>query len=162
LEEEMSARAERYRFMERCAVVGRGLNYANAFEFALKLMETCYILADRFSAADFMHGPIAMVERSFPMFLFTPAGPTWPGMKEMLGQLRELRAETLIFTDAGHREAVALDPGAVVVPARIGARELFTPIPYIIPAQLLTAFLAKRKGLDPDRPRTLSKITRTL
>ena len=80
-------RAGRYRFMERAVVVGRGLNYSNAFEFALKLMETCYVVADRFSAADFLHGPIAMVERSFPMFLFAPSGVTWPGMREMLERL---------------------------------------------------------------------------
>jgi glucosamine--fructose-6-phosphate aminotransferase (isomerizing) len=157
LESEISERAGRYRFMERAIVVGRGLNYSNAFEFALKMMETCYILADRFSAADFLHGPIAMVERSFPVFLFTPGGPTWPGMR---ARLAELKAETLIFTDRGNREAVAMNPNAVVVPASL--KELYTPIPYIIPAQLFTAFLAEQKGLDPDRPRTLSKVTRTL
>jgi len=160
LEGEMSGRAERYRFMERAVVVGRGLNYANAFEFSLKLMETCYILADRFSAADFMHGPIAMVERSFPMFLFAPPGPTWPGMRDMLATLKGLKADTLVFTDAGHREAIALNPGAVVVPSKMA--ELYTPIPYIIPAQLFAAFLAERKGLNPDRPRTLSKVTKTM
>lgn len=160
LESEISERAGRYRFMERAIVVGRGLNYSNAFEFALKMMETCYILADRFSAADFLHGPIAMVERSFPVFLFTPAGPTWPGMRDMLTTLAELKAETLIFTDRGHREAAAMNPRAVIVPATL--KELYTPIPYIIPAQMFTAFLAEQKGLDPDRPRTLSKVTRTM
>ncbi len=101
------------------------------------------------------------------MFLFTPAGPTWPGMRDMLAQLKGLKADTLIVTDASNREAIATNPGAVVVPAKLAARgvtpeELYSPIPYIIPAQLLTAFLAERKGLDPDRPRTLSKVTKTL
>ncbi|HWZ32605.1 MAG TPA: SIS domain-containing protein [Bryobacteraceae bacterium] len=165
LESEIQERAGRYRFMERAVVVGRGLNYANAFEFALKLMETCYVLADRFSAADFLHGPIAMVERSFPMFLFAPPGATWPGMRDMLAQLQALKAETLIFTGANHREAVEANTRAVVIPAKIVRRnpdELYTPIPYIVPAQLFSAFLAEQKGLDPDRPRTLSKVTRTL
>ena len=57
---------ERYVFMENCVVVGRGLAYANAYELALKLMETCYVVAERFSSADFLHGPLAMVERHFP------------------------------------------------------------------------------------------------
>lgn len=167
IEPEIADRTDRYRFMERAIVVGRGVNYANAFEFGLKMMETCYILADRFSAADFLHGPIAMVERSFPVFLFAPSGATWPGMRDMLERLNALHAETLVFTDAGHREAVQMNPRAVVVPAKLGRRslrpeELYTPIPYIIPAQLFTAYLAERKGLDPDRPRTLTKITRTL
>jgi len=160
LEPDISRRAERYRFMERAVVVGRGLNYANAFEFALKLMETCYVQADRFSAADFLHGPIAMVERSFPVFLFAAPGATWPGMREMLEKLDALKAETLVLTDASHREAKSRR-FAVCVPARI-AGELLTPVPYIVPAQLFAAYLAEQKDLDPDRPRTLSKITRTL
>src|SRR5215216_3776208 len=53
---------ERYAFMDHAVVVGRGLNYANAYEFAIKLMETCYVVAERFSSADFLHGPIAMIE----------------------------------------------------------------------------------------------------
>ena len=62
--------------MDHCVVVGRGLNYANAFELSLKLMETCYVIAERFSSADFLHGPIAMVEPNFPVFVFAPAGVT--------------------------------------------------------------------------------------
>jgi glucosamine--fructose-6-phosphate aminotransferase (isomerizing) len=161
LEEQVTARAERYRFMERAIVVGRGLNYANAFEFALKLMETCYVVAERFSTADFLHGPIAMVERSFPMFLFTPSGVTWEGMRDMIQRLAELKAETLIFTDMSNREAVESNPRAIVIPGKL-SREWYTPIPYIIPAQIFAASLAEWKGIDPDRPRTLSKVTRTL
>jgi glucosamine--fructose-6-phosphate aminotransferase (isomerizing) len=161
LEPEITERAERYRFMERAVVVGRGLNYSNAFEFALKLMETCYVVAERFSSADFLHGPIAMVESSFPMFLFTPPGVTWDGMRDMIARLKALHADTLIITDRSNPEARELNPRAVVIPAKL-PRELFTPIPYIIPAQIFAATLASSKGLDPDRPRTLSKVTRTL
>jgi glutamine---fructose-6-phosphate transaminase (isomerizing) len=158
LEPEIADRAGRYRFMERAVVVGRGLNYANAFEFALKLMETCYVLADRFSTADFLHGPIAMIERSFPVFLFAPPGVTWPGMSEMLDRLEALKAETLVISSGTHvkREGLA----KIVIPAK--PAELFTPIPYIVPAQLLAAYLAQEKGLNPDKPRTLTKVTRTL
>jgi glucosamine--fructose-6-phosphate aminotransferase (isomerizing) len=161
LEDQITARAERYRFMERAIVVGRGLNYSNAFEFALKMMETCYVVAERFSSADFLHGPIAMVDRAFPMFLFTPPGVTWDGMRDMIERLKVLNAETLIFTDIGNRAAIEANPRAVVIPAKL-SQELFTPIPYIIPAQIFAASLAEWKGLDPDRPRTLSKVTRTL
>lgn len=167
LEDEIHERAGRYRFMEHAVVVGRGLNYSNAFEFALKLMETCYVIAERFSSADLLHGPIAMVERSFPVFMFTPAGVTWPGLRELLGKLQELGAETTIITDQTNRDAVALNSRAIVVPAELGRKsfsieELYTPIPYIVPAQLLAGCLAAEKGLDPDKPRTLSKVTRTL
>jgi len=161
LEEQITARAERYRFMERAVVVGRGLNYSNAFEFALKLMETGYVVAERFSSADFLHGPIAMVERSFPMFLFTPSGVTWDGMRDMIGRLNALKAETLIITDRSNPEAFERNPRAIVIPAKL-SREWYTPIPYIVPAQIFAAALASWKGIDPDRPRTLSKVTRTL
>ena len=82
LEPEIMARAERYRFMQHAVVVGRGLNYANSFEFALKLMETCYIVAERFSSADLLHGPIAMLEASFPAFVLAPSGVTWTSIRE--------------------------------------------------------------------------------
>lgn len=160
LEAEIAERTARYRFMDHAVVVGRGLNYASAFEFALKLMETCYVVAERFSSADFAHGPIAMVERSFPSFLFTPTGVTWPGMRDMLARLNQLHAETLIITDQSNREAKEQNQRAIVVPCDL--EELFTPIPYIIPAQLFAASLAVEKGVNPDQPRTLSKVTKTL
>lgn len=160
LESEISAMAERYRFMHHAVVVGRGLNYANAFEFALKMMETSYVIAERFSSADFLHGPIAMVEPNFPAFLFAPSGPTWGSIQEMLGRLQNLKAETVVITDRRNPAAANLAPRVISVPARIP--ELYSPIPYIVPAQLFAAALAVEKGLDPDRPRALAKITRTM
>src|SRR5580704_8216511 len=159
LESEIARRAERYRFMDHALVVGRGLNYANAFEFALKLMETCYVVAERFSSADLLHGPIAMVEASFPAFLFAPAGVTWPGIREMIEKLGNLKAETLIISDTSNPEAAG-HGRTVAIPVSLD--ELFTPIPYIIPAQLFAACLAAEKGLNPDQPRTISKVTRTM
>ncbi len=167
LEPRIAAISQRYRFMEHAVVVGRGINYANAFEFSLKLKETCYVVAEGFSSADFMHGPIAMVERSFPIFAFAPAGVTWPSTQEILERLRQLKAETLTITDRGNHEAAGLPGPCICLPVSLKRRgvepeELFTPIPYIVPAQLFAASLAAEKGLDPDRPRTLSKVTRTL
>ena len=146
--------------MDHAVVVGRGLNYSNAFEFALKLMETCYVIAERFSSADLQHGPIAMVEAGFPAFLFTPTGVTWPGLRGMLEQLNNLRAETLLITDRGNSEALSLQKSVISIPAELP--EMYTPIPYIVPAQLFAATLAEHKGIDPDQPRTLSKVTRTM
>src|SRR5207237_445817 len=89
---------QRYVFMENCVVVGRGLAYANAYEFALKLMETCYVVAERFSSADFLHGPVAMIERHFPVILFAPPGVMLEGTKDLIQRLRELKADTLAIT----------------------------------------------------------------
>jgi len=160
LEPEISALSERYRFMDHAIVMGRGLNYANAFEFALKLMETCYVVAERFSSADFLHGPIAMVEPNFPVFLFAPSGVTWPPVRETVDKLNQLKAETVVITDASNRDAARTPTRLIRLPQRIG--ELYTPIPYIIPAQMFAACLAAQKGLNPDRPRTITKVTRTL
>lgn len=167
LEDAVGEIAGRYRFMDHAVVIGRGLNYSNAFEFALKLMETCYVIAERFSSADLLHGPIAMVEQGFPAFLFAPSGVTWPGLKSLIAKLEELKAETLIVTDQSNREALSSKARCVAVPAKLSrasypVEELYTPIPYIIPAQLFAARLAAEKGLDPDQPRTLQKVTRTL
>ena len=160
LEPAIAERAERYRFMQHAVVAGRGLNYANAFEFALKLMETCYVIAERFSSADFQHGPIAMVDQSFPMFLFAPSGVTWPGMRDMIAKLTTLKAETLLIRDQSNKDAAKLKAREIVLPMSLP--ELYTPIPYIIPAQLFAGRLAAVKGLNPDQPRTIQKITLTM
>ena len=168
LESEIREKAGRYRYMENVVVVGRGLNYANAFECALKLMETCYVVAERFSSADFLHGPIAMVEQSFPVFLFAPAGVTWPSIGEMITRVHGLGAETLVITDKSNKEAATMKgTRSIVLPSMLHRKnavpeELYTPLPYIVPAQLLAAILAEEKGLNPDQPRALKKVTQTM
>ncbi|MEO8372518.1 MAG: SIS domain-containing protein [Candidatus Solibacter sp.] len=160
LEDEINALAERYRFMRHAVVVGRGLNYSNAFEMALKLMETCYVVAERFSSADFLHGPIALVEQNFPVFAFAPPGTTWQSIGETLTKLQGLQAEIVAITDSGNREVATLATRVIRLPKRV--KEVLTPIPYVVPAQIFAACLAVHKGLDPDKPRTLTKVTLTL
>jgi glucosamine--fructose-6-phosphate aminotransferase (isomerizing) len=160
LEPQIATLSERYRYMRQAVVVGRGLNYANAFEFSLKLMETCYVVAERFSSADFLHGPIALVEPSFPVFAFAPPGVTWPSVGETLQKLAGLRAEIVAITDSGNREIEAQATRVIRLPRRL--KETMTPIPYVVPAQLFAAHLATQKGLNPDQPRTLNKVTLTL
>ena len=160
--------AERYTYITRAVSIARGVNYANALEMALKLMETCYVVAERFSAADLLHGPIAMMESAFPSFLFAPAGVTWTGISEMVDKLHQLGSETLAITDRSNGEAAGKARRTVCIDADMLHRgsdlpaEVWTPIPYVIPAQLLAAHLATNKRLDPDRPRALSKVTRTM
>src|SRR5207302_4772892 len=119
LEPEIATLSERYRFMRHAVVVGRGLNYANAFEFALKMMETCYVVAERFSSADFLHGPIALVEPSFPVFAFAPPGKTWPSIGETLAKLKGLRAEIVAITDSGNREVANHATKIIRVPLQL-------------------------------------------
>jgi glucosamine--fructose-6-phosphate aminotransferase (isomerizing) len=109
-----------------------------------------------------------MVEAAFPSFLFAPSGVTWPGMREMVEKLRHLGAETMVITDLDNREAAGISSHTLSLPLKLASKktglpeDVYTPIPYIIPAQLFAAHLAEKKGLDPDRPRTLSKVTQTM
>jgi glucosamine--fructose-6-phosphate aminotransferase (isomerizing) len=149
---------ERYRYMNHCVVVGRGINYGNAFEFSLKLMETCYVIAERFSAADFVHGPIALIERDFPAFVFMPPGKTFNNMRELTTRLRKLHAEVVAFT--GPKTNIPAATRIIRVPCEMP--EIFSPIPYIVPGQIFAALLAEIKGLDPDKPRSLKIVTQTV
>lgn len=158
LQPQIEEMVERYAFMENCVVVGRGLNYANAFEFAIKLMETCYVVAERFSGADFLHGPIAIVDKAFPVFIFAPPGPTLRGMKDLVGQLNQMGAETVVISS----ESGLLKKARRAIRMPRAIPEILSPIPYIVPAQLFAALLSVTKGLSPDQPRALRKVTRTV
>lgn len=158
LDTEIKELVERYRYMRQCVVVGRGLNYANAFELSLKLMETCYVVAERFSSADFLHGPIAMIERDFPVIIFMPPGKPFRELGKLVARLNGLRADTLVISSADARIPGATR--AIRIPGDIP--EIYTPIPYIIPGQLFAACLAEAKGIDPDKPRSLQIVTRTV
>ena len=158
LESEIKSLVQRYVFMENCVVVGRGMNYGNSYELALKLMETCYVVAERFSSADFFHGPLAIVERRFPVVMFGPTGVTEKSSLELLGRLHELNADCLSITNSA--EITRLAPNSLVLPAEI--EEFLSPIPFIVPAQLFAALLSEAKGLNPDAPRSLSKVTKTI
>lgn len=158
LQAEIKKIVERYIFMENCVVVGRGLNYGNSYELALKLMETCYVVAERFSSADFFHGPMAIVERRFPVLMFAPQGVTKKSSIDLLKQLKELRADSFSITNDD--EISSLSSLSLVLSKEID--EFLSPIPFTVPAQLFAAFLAEAKGIDPDAPRSLSKVTKTI
>jgi glucosamine--fructose-6-phosphate aminotransferase (isomerizing) len=158
LKDKVADLVDRYVFMENCVVVGRGMNYGNSYELALKLMETCYVVAERFSSADFFHGPLAIVERRFPVVMFAPVGVTQKSSVELLHRLRELGADYLSITN--DEQIAKLAPNSLRLDTKID--EYLSPIPFIIPAQLFAALLSEAKGLDPDAPRSLEKVTRTL
>lgn len=158
LKDEVEKLVERYVFMENCVVVGRGMNYGNSYELALKLMETCYVVAERFSSADFFHGPLAIIERRFPVILFAPKGVTRQSSIDLLKRLQELHADSFSITN--DKTVAKLSSKSLPLPKDID--EILSPIPFIIPAQLFAALLSEAKGINPDAPRSLSKITKTL
>lgn len=150
--------SERFRYMHHCVVLGRGFNYCTAFEWALKLKELTYVVAEPYSSADFRHGPIAMVEGGFPVMAVAPNGKVFDTMLEMLGKLRnEQSAEMVVISD--EKRALSLAQSQILLPA--GIPEWLTPIVAIVPAQLFAAHLTRVKGLDPEKPRTIFKVTET-
>ncbi len=143
--------------VERCVVLGRGYNLSTAHEWALKLQELASVAALPFSPADFEHGPIALVERGFPVFAVVPDGPFRLGSTRLLGRLVERGAKVLAVRDP-HAELL---PGIGVVDLPPDLPEWVSPIPAIVAAQLVTYGLTVSRGLDPDAPRGLGKVTET-
>lgn len=158
LDGSLAQAAQRYRYMNHCVVLGRGFNYSTAFEWALKMKELTYVEAEPYSSADFMHGPIAMVQVGFPVLAVAPAGKVFGSMLETLQQLKkELSAELVVISN----EASALS--LAQVPIRIPAEvpEWLTPLVGIIPAQLFAYHLTQVKGNDTEAPRVIHKVTET-
>jgi glutamine---fructose-6-phosphate transaminase (isomerizing) len=158
LDEQIAQMAQRYRYMSQCVVLGRGFNYATAFEWALKLKELTYLIAEPYSSADFQHGPIAMVEGGFPVLAVAPNGKVYDSMLDMLTRLRKQKdAELVVISD--HAKALSLAQSPIRLPAQIP--EWLTPLVSIIPAQLFACHLTEVKGYDTDMPRNITKVTET-
>jgi glucosamine--fructose-6-phosphate aminotransferase (isomerizing) len=125
--------------------LGRGTQLlATPHEFSIELMETCYIVAERFSGADFLHGPIALIAPRFPVFMIAPPGPTLKGSREILTKLKELGAETLVVSS--EENVCKMASRAIKLPEKVD--ELLSTIPYAIPAQLFAGYLAAERGLS--------------
>ncbi len=158
LDEAIARMAQRYRYMRQCVVLGRGYNYATAFEWALKLKELTYTIAEPYSSADFLHGPIAMIETGFPVMAVAPQGKVHDAMLSVLTRLHEVQAaELVVISDA----QAALDLAQSPIPLPQGIAEWLTPLVSILPAQLFACHLTQVKGFDTEAPRSITKVTET-
>ena len=142
---------------DRLVVVGRGFEYATARELALKLKELAQVAADPYSAADFVHGPLALVSAGFPLIAIAPSGPTAAGLDALLDRLGELDVDRIVLSD--RPEAVSRGTIGILLPA--GLPEWLRPIATIVPGQLLGLHLTIARGLDPEAPRWIRKVTLT-
>lgn len=149
--------AERYRYMQSCIVIGRGYNYATAFELALKLKELTYTVVEPYSSADFLHGPLAMVAPGFPVIVIAPSGEMLAEIKAFIGTLKEREAELVAISD----DASALEMARVPLRLPPGVPEWLSPLTSIVLGQLLAMYLAHGRDYDPDHPRGLRKVTET-
>jgi len=158
IEGQIEGIVERYRYMEECVVIARGLNHATCQEAALKLSETCYVVAKPYSAADFLHGPIATIDEGFPVFLYAPPGRAYRPMLDLAEKLEEDSAEMIVISTDEEILSRATTP--VKLPVEVD--EVYSPLVYVVVGQLFAQYLSVTKGYNPDEPRHLSKITKTL
>lgn len=156
-EEHIKELAERYRYMSHCMVIGRGFNYASAFEFSLKMKELTYTIAEPYSSADFLHGPVALVDRGFPVFVFGPHGKMISQMQALVEKVQNRQAEVVVISD--QESLLEMGDQTLVLPK--GVPEWLSPITAILPAQMFAMYLSNTRGFDIDNPRGLSKVTET-
>jgi glucosamine--fructose-6-phosphate aminotransferase (isomerizing) len=155
---EIERTAERYRYMEQCVVLARGYNYATAYEWALKLKELTYVIAEPYSSADFQHGPVAILSQGFPVFAVVPSGKVMRTMVEFLQRLaNQYEVELLIIADK--QEVLSLAYSPLPLPTHIP--EWLSPLVSIVPGQMFCYYLTQAKGHDTESPRGLSKVTLT-
>ena len=157
LEPEVARLAERYRYMRDCVVIGRGYNYATAFELALKLKELTYTIAEPYSSADFMHGPLALIEHGFPAMVIAPSGIMLSEIHNFVETLKQRESEVIIISDDEALLTLARTP--LALPQAVP--EWLSPLTAIIPGQLFAMHLAYVRDYDPDHPRGLRKVTET-
>ena len=154
----ISQSAQRYRYIDQTVVLGRGFNYATAFEWALKMKELTYINAEPYSSADFAHGPIAMMVKGYPVFAVAPKGKVFDSMLEMLKRLRsDLSAELVVISN--DKRALSLAQVPLTIPAEVP--EWLSPLVSILPAQLFAYHLTLAKGYNTEQPRSIHKVTET-
>ncbi len=149
---------ERYRYIDQCAVIGRGYNYSTAFEIALKVKELTSILAEPYSSADFRHGPIAIIHKGYPAMVIAPSGDASESMIELVSDLQRLGSEMLVISD----DSSLLRQGQMAFPLPLDIPEWLTPLVAVIPGQMFSLQLTIEKGMDPDHPEGLTKVTETL
>ncbi len=158
LESFIERAAERYRYMEQCVVLGRGFNYATAFEWSLKMKELAYVMAAPYSSADFQHGPVAVVSQGFPVMAIVPDGAVFDDMQALLETLVSQR-QVEVVAISNREEALALAHTPLRLPADIP--EWLSPLVTIVPGQLFSYYLTRAKGYDTEAPRGLRKVTLT-
>lgn len=149
--------AERFSKKNHVALVGRGYNHCTTYEIALKIKELSYMVAQPYSAADFRHGPIAMLEPGFPVLAIAVKGKALSDMESMIEAIRWTGADMAIMTNAPWLHEFTKSP--LELPD--GMPEWLSPIVGTVPGQLLALHLSLAKKVNPDEPRGLKKITLT-
>jgi glucosamine--fructose-6-phosphate aminotransferase (isomerizing) len=153
----LTSAAERLAPASRLVAVGRGLHLATAFEVALKIKETSYLTAEPYSSADFLHGPVALLEGSLPLLVVGSGPRPFAEMLDLVARAKAASSPVIALTDDPALLAAADAP----LPLRGDAPEWLAPVTAVALGQLLALELCRARGLDPDAPRGLRKVTLT-
>ncbi|MEM0357426.1 MAG: glutamine--fructose-6-phosphate transaminase (isomerizing) [Candidatus Bathyarchaeia archaeon] len=154
-EEKVKAIAKKYKDAKVFFFLGRGISTATAYEGRLKLMEIAYVPSIAFPAGESKHGPISLVEEGFPVVFICPRDDT---RKTIIGNIMEMKARgasIIAIIEEGDEEIKRLADDYVEIPK--GVPDVLSPIPFVVPLQLLAYYMAVEKGYDPDKPRNLAK-----
>jgi glucosamine--fructose-6-phosphate aminotransferase (isomerizing) len=154
-EEKVKQIARKYKDAKTFFFLGRGVSTATAYEGRLKLMEIAYVPAIAFPAGESKHGPISLIEPGFPVVFICPKDGTH---KTLIGNIMEMKARgasIIAVIEEGDEEIKNLVDDYVEVPK--GIPEVLSPIPFVIPLQLLAYYMAVERGFNPDTPRNLAK-----
>jgi glutamine---fructose-6-phosphate transaminase (isomerizing) len=146
-----------FKEMKHLVVMGRGYNYSTAFETSLKIKETNYLVAEPYSVADLLHGPVAMIGEGFPVVLVAPRGKTHVDVPKILETVASRKARLIAISD--DEDILSQAEIALRLPSM---PEWVSPIAAVVAGQLLAGALADVNGLDPDKPRGLNKVTLTI
>ena len=138
-------------------VLGRGFNFATAFEAALKAKELAYVAVEPYSSADFQHGPIALIDTGFAAVVINAAGAVSGEVEDLLRTIGGRGARPVVISNVPSSLALAAAP----IPIPADMPEWLSPIAAIVPGQLLAFHLSRLRGFDPDQPRGLKKVTKT-
>jgi glutamine---fructose-6-phosphate transaminase (isomerizing) len=155
LETRIGSVAVPFAYAGRMFVVGRGAEFATAREIALKLLETCRIAAEPLTATDLAHGPVAALDSLFPVWAIASDDANLPAVVEAVERAHEAGA-TIVASGSA---AESVPHAQYVLPSPATSSPLLSPLLSILPGQLFAWALARARGLDPDAPRGLSKVT---
>ncbi|RJS80494.1 glutamine--fructose-6-phosphate transaminase (isomerizing) [Candidatus Bathyarchaeota archaeon] len=154
-EEKVKEIAKKYKDAETFFFLGRGISTATAYEGRLKLMEIAYVPAIAYPAGESKHGPISLIEKGFPVVFICPKDGT---RKTVIGNIMEMKARgasIIALIEEGDEEIKKLADDYMEIPK--GVPEVLSPIPFIVPLQLLAYYMAIERGHNPDTPRNLAK-----
>ncbi|MDH5375845.1 MAG: glutamine--fructose-6-phosphate transaminase (isomerizing) [Candidatus Bathyarchaeota archaeon] len=154
-EEKVKQIAKKYKDAKTFFFLGRGVSTATAYEGRLKLMEIAYVPAIAFPAGESKHGPISLVEHGFPVVFICPKDETRKTLMSNIMEMKARGASIIAVIEEGDEEIKKLADDYVEVPK--GIPEVLSPIPFVVPLQLLAYYMAVERGHNPDTPRNLAK-----